>query len=341
MNDETRMDRDLEALRQLSVKDVPDLDATIQDIRRRGLDSSPAPWNWRRRIMALFHWARTRPAVAALVLGALAVLVAMIIPISYDRVTGQDVALTVAGKGIGSPEIAGVAQGLKHALGTNGVRVEAVSSDQGPRFVLHATLPRRSGTEAQRLTTEFARDLAAKGYAASVQVRPHVERVRYPAVAYAFDQIINIDVGGKSAAALEAEIRDKFAQAGIPDALVSVTDRPNGGREVKLTVERQHVNDGSTPPPEPMPQLVLSKDGAPLGGGHGFMVKVQKRKLNDAVTLLLDVTAEGKSAKIEIPNSNTMSDAAITDAVTTQLRQSGIDARVTVTAGKVSIEENK
>jgi len=335
------MDRDLEALRKLSAQDVADLDTTIQTIRRRGLDSSPTPWYSRRGIMALVHAVRTRPALAAAVLGALAVLVAMVVPVSYDRVVGQDVALTVAGKGIGGPEIRGIAEGLKSALGTNGVMVEAVPGDPGARFVLHTTLPRRSGGDVERATTTFARELASRGYSASVQVRPHVERVRYPAVAYALDQIIRIDVGGKSAASLEAEIRDKFAQAGIPDANVSVTDRPDGGREVKMTVERQRVNDGTAPPPEPVPQIVLTKDGAPLTGGEGFMVKIQKRKENEAVTLIAEVTSNGKSAKIEIPNANTMSDAAIADAVTTQLRQAGIDARVAVTAGKVSIESNR
>src|SRR5882672_3804662 len=241
MNDESQLDRDLAALRKLSVRDVPDLEATIQTVRRRGLESGRTPWNLRRNIMALLHSIRTRPAVAAAVFGALAVLVAMVVPVSYERVVGQDVALTVAGKGIGSEEIAGVARSLKGALGANGVMVEAMSSEAGPRFVLHATLPKRSGADVRKATTVFAQELASRGYSASVAVKPHRERVRYPAVAYAFDQIINISVDGKSAAALEQEIRDRLVQAGVPDAQVSVTDRPDGGREVRMTVERQRV----------------------------------------------------------------------------------------------------
>ena len=341
MNDETQLDRDLAALRKLSARDMPDLESTIQTVRRRRLESGRTPWNFRRNFMALLHSVRTRPAVAAAVVGVLAVLVSMVVPVSYDRVVGQDVALTVAGKGIGSQEISAVARGLRGALGSKGVMVEALSGNAGPSFVLHTTLPKRSGPDVQHATMEFARELAAKGYSASVQVTPRRERVRYPAVAYAFDQIINISVDGKSAAALEQEIRDRLARAGVPDAQVSVTDRPDGGREVRMTVERQREGDASTAAPEPMPQLVLTKDGAPLAGGQGIAVKIQKKNINGATSLVVDVTLNGKSAKVEVPNSDSMSDAALTDAISSQLKQQGIDAKVSVVGGKISIEAVK
>jgi hypothetical protein len=280
MNDPSQLDRDFKALRKLSARDVPDLDATIQTIRQRELESGSSLWNFRRNVMALLHSVRTRPAVAAAVLGALAVLIAMVVPVSYDKIVGQDVALTVAGKDMGHAEVAGLAQGLKAALGVKDVMVDALSPKDGPRFVLHATLPKRSGDEVQRASMDFARELAARGYSASVQVTPHRERVRYPAVAYAFDQIINISVDGKSSAVLEQEIRDRLAQAGVPDAQVSVTDAPQGGHEVKLTVERQLEGDATTAPAEPLPQLVLTKNGAPLAGGTGLSIKAQKKKID-------------------------------------------------------------
>jgi len=341
MNEKSELDQDLAALRELSTRDVPDLGGTIQTIRQRGLDSGPRLWDFRRNIMALLHSIRTRPAVAAAAAGVLAVLVAMVAPVSYDRVVGQDVALTVLGKGIGSPEIAGVAQGFKGALGGNEVTVEAVSGAEVPSFVLHATLPKRSGRDVQRSTAEFARELAAKGYSASIHVTPHRERVRYPGVAYAFDQIIRINADGKSAATLEQEIRDRLAQAGVPDAQVSVKDRPGGGREVRLTMERQR--EGDVPPAqlEPMPQLVLTKGGAPLAGVEGMTVKVRKIKDNGTTSLVVEVTSDGKAAKAEVANYDSMSDSAVADAITSQLKRSGIDARVKVAGGKVSIEPVK
>jgi len=340
MTDPTRLDRDLEALRTLSARDVPDLDATIQTIRQRGPQRGPWLWNFRRNLMALLHSIRTRPAVAASVFAALAVLIAMVVPVSYDKIVGQDVALTVAGKALGRAEISGLAQGLKTALGVKDVLVDAFSAQDGPRFVLHTTLPRRSGADVQRASMDFARELAAKGYSASVRVTPHRERVRYPAMAYAFDQIINIRVDGKSSAALEQEIRDRLAQAGVPDAQVSVTDAPRGGHEVKLTVERQQ--DAASPtPPEPMPQVVLTRNGTPLGGGEGLTVKVQKKKMDGVTSLTVNVTSNGKVGKAEVSNSDTLSDAALADAISTQLERQGLAVKVTVVGGKISIEPVK
>ncbi len=341
MNEKSQMDQDLAALRELTIRDVPDLNTTIQTIRRRGLESGPRLWDFRRNVMALLHSVRTRPAVAAAVAGALTVLVAMVAPVSYERVVGEDVALTVTRKGIGNREITGVAEEFKGALGGNGVTVEVVSNIAVPGFVLRTTLPKRSSADVQRSTAEFARGLAAKGYSASVRVTPHRERVRHPGVAYAFDQIISISVDGKSAATLEREIRDRLAHAGVPDAQVSVTDRPEGGREVRLTMERQREGAMPSSQPEPMPQVVLTKDGAPLAGGDAMTVKVQKRKVDGVTSLVVEVTSNGKAAKAEVPNSDSMSDQAVADAITVQLKQSGIDARVTVTGGKVSIEAVK
>jgi len=341
MNEKSQLDQDLAALRALSARDVPDLDTTIQTIRRRGLDVGPERWNFRGKIMALFHFIRTRPTFAVVAAGVLAVLIAMAIPVSYEKVVGQDVALTVVGKGIGDTEIAGIAQGLKGALGAKGVTVEAVSETDVPSVVFHAVLPKHSGGDAQRSTATFAHGLASKGYSASVEVTPVRERVRYPGVAYAFDQIIRISVDGKLAATLEQEIRDRLAQAGVPDAQVSVTDRPEGGRDVRLKVERERVGGVPPAPPEPLPQLVLTKDGAPIAGGEGMMVKIQKRNVNGATSLIVEVNSNGKAAKAEVPNYESMSDPAIADAITTQLRRAGIEARVSVTGGKVSIEEAK
>jgi len=344
MNDESHLDQDLAALRAISARNVPDLDTTIQTVRQRGLESGPRPWNlgWniRRKLMAVIHSVRTRPAVAAVALGALVVVAAMVVPVSYERVVGNDVALTVAGNG--KVQVQAIAQDLKGLLGSGGVRVEAVAGDGAPRFVLRATSPKRSAAEVQRATGELARKLAAAGYSASVRVTPHRERVRYPAAAYAWDQIIRISVDGKAASDLESEIRSRLAEAGVPDAQVSVTDRPGGGRDIQLKVERQNVGDPSTASPETgLPQLILTKDGAPVEG-QGFAVKIQKRKASDGpTTLIVEVTSNGKTAKAEVPNSESMSDADMTSTITTQLRQAGIEARVTVESGKITVEPAK
>src|SRR5258705_12709401 len=99
MNDESHLDQDLAALRAVSARNVPDLDTTIQTVRRRGLESSPGPWNIRRKLMAGIHSVRTRPAVAAVALRALVVVAAIVVPVSYEPVVGDEVALIVLGNG--------------------------------------------------------------------------------------------------------------------------------------------------------------------------------------------------------------------------------------------------
>jgi len=106
-------------------------------------------------------------------------------------------------------------------------------------------------------------------------------------------------------------------------------------------MERQREGDVTPGQHEPMPQLVLTKGGAPLAGGEGMTVKVQKIKDNGTTSLIVEVTSNGKAAKAEVVNYDSMSDSAVADAITSQLKRSGIDARVTVAAGKVSIEPVK
>lgn len=341
MSEKLQSERDLEALQRLTARDIPELEITLQAIRRREAESAPLPWNSRRFFMALVASVRTRPVLATALVVAVVVLAGMIAPVSYDRVVGQDVALAVSGKEMTSQDVAAVAKGLKTALGAGQVMAEAVSDGAQPRVVFHATLPRRSSADVQRSATEFARTLAAAGRSASVQVTPRRERVRYPAVAYALDQMIRISVDGKVASQLEAEIRAALAQAGVHDAQVSVTDRPGGGREVKMTVER--TQKGGAPPaePEPVPQIVLTKNGAPITPGEGLSVKIQKKIIDGATTLALEVVSKGRTARFEVPNSDRLSDTALSQVVSEHLKQAGIDARVTVAGGRISIDPVK
>jgi hypothetical protein len=341
MNDRSDLERDLEALRTLTARDIPELEPTLETIRRREPVPGPPLGTARRKLMALLHSIRTRPALAAGLAVALVALIGMVVPVSYDRITGEDVALTIAGKGVGPEEVASVARDFKAALGSGPVMVEATEDGAAPRFVLRASLPGRPATGVRRSTLEFARALAARGVSASVQVTPRRERVRYPAVAYAFDRIIRISVDGKTAAALEREIKDRLVQAGVPDAQVSVTDAPGGGHEIRMTVEREHEGAPGAAPLEPVPQIELTKNGVPLPGQEGTSVKIQKKKVDGATTLLVDVTLNGRSGHAEVAHAETMGDAALADAIRTQLLQAGLNVRVTVAGGRISIDPVK
>jgi type IV pilus biogenesis protein CpaD/CtpE len=276
--------------------------------------------------------------MAAAAFGAVVVIAVLFVPISYERAVGNDVGLTLSGERV-EPELRAIAQDLKGRLGTGAVSVEAIQEDGPPQFVLRTSSDERSRAKVEGTALAFARELAAKGHSASVQVTPRREQVRYPVAAYAWDRIIQISVDGKSAPQLESEIRQRLSEAGVPDAQVSVTDHPGGGRDVNLKVERRHEGPAGSAPTEPMPELVLTKNGAPIAEGVG--VKVRKKNLNGVVSLVVEVMQEGRTATAEIPNADSMSDADLASAISSRLAQGGINARVQVVNGEVKVEAVK
>ena len=284
--------------------------------------------------MAAVHSMKARPALAALAVAAVLIVVGMVIPVSYDRVTGHDVSITLSA-GFAPDQIAPTAKEMKARLNVGSVEVQAEMEAGAPRFVFHATVPGRSRAEAARAAGGFVKELAQKGYAASLAVAPHREHVTSPAVAYAWDQIIQISVDGKSAPALESEIRQRLAEAGLNDAQVSVKDRPEGGREISVNVQRQNLG-GSPPADQPVPELVLTKNGAPITGGS----TVKIRKMIDetgATQLVVETSDRGKTATATISNSEKMSDAQLQDALTTQFRQAGLNVQVEVVGGQIKV----
>ena len=334
-----RIANDLGALRSVRAQDLPSLHETIRDAQKLRPDPGLEPNGIRRILMQALGFIRTRPLVAAASVAVVLVIASMVIPVSYDKVTGHDVALTISGTSLTPEQLPGIAKDMKTRLGAGAVSVQAEAGNARMSFVLSAMASGRSRSEVAEATSGLVHDLAAKGVSAGVNVAPHREHVRYPVAAYAWDQIIQISVDGKSAAQLENEIRQKLAEAGVPNAEVSVSDGTNG-RNVSLKVEQlRSSDDASTGPAEPMPQLVLTKDGAPLGGENAVKVQLQKRKTQDgAVTLIADVVAHGKSAKIEVPNVQSMSDSDLANTFQTKFREAGLNVNVTATNGQLKIE---
>jgi hypothetical protein len=337
MNDPNAPDdlrADLAALKRVSDRDLPDLKQVMNDIRRREPERVTPLMGWRRRIMAAVQTMKARPALAALAAALVLIGVGMVIPVSYDRVTGHDVSITLSA-GFAPEQIASTAKEMKARLGSESVQVEAMEDGGAPRFVFHTTLPERSRADAARKAGAFVKELAGKGYTASLAVSPHKERVTSPAVAYAWNQIIQISVDGKSASALESEIRQRLAESGMPDAQVSVKDSPQGGREISVNMQRQ--NFGGTPAgQEPPPELVLTKNGAPITGGSTVRIKKMKDQTG-ATSLVVETSDKGKTATATIPNSEKMSDAELQNAIETQLRQAGLNVRVEVVGGQIKV----
>jgi hypothetical protein len=317
---------DLEALRSLSDQGSPELETSLGAARRR------APGVKREGFAMVIQFLRTRPALAT-VLGVIVVAAGLlVIPISYERTVGYDVTLTLAGGNVAEPQVREIARGFKETLGATGATVMASMENGRLTYVLEASASRDVRGPAQA----FARGLENLGYSAKVTATPRRETVSTNVYAYAMSRVIEISTDGKSAAQLESEIRQRLLAAGVMQADVSVTDVGEHGREVRINAQRTSESGASH---EEMPELVLTRDGKPLGGD---MVQVRKKKdASGAVTLLVAVTLEGKATSVEIPNAESLGDAALGAEIQSRLLAAGIDAVVTVHGDEITVEKRQ
>ena len=317
---------DLDALRSLSDQGAPELETSLGTARRR------APGLKREGLAMVIQFLRTRPALAT-ALGVIVVAVGLlVIPISYERTVGCDVALTLAGANVTDAQVREITRGFKETLGAGAATVMASMENGRLTYVLHASAPRdvRGAAEA------FARGLEQLGYTAKVTATPRRETVSTSVYAYAMSRVIEISTDGKSSAQLESEIRQRLLAAGVTQADVTVTDVGEHGREVRINAQ-QTAESGAAH--EEMPELVLTKDGKPLSGDR---VQVRKQKdASGAVTLLLAVTLEGKATNVEIPNAESMSDAALGAEIQSRLLAAGVDAVVTVHGDEIAVQKRQ
>src|SRR5207249_3106280 len=127
----------------------------------------------------------------------------------------------------------------------------------------------------------------------------------------------------------------RLAEAGVPNAQVSVTRKDGAdGHELKVQIEAQH--DGKTHDHGEIPQLVLRQNGAPITG-NGFTVRIENRRAAAGIALSVLVTQDGRSATATVPHSDTMSDAALADAVRSQLTAAGLHVQVSATHGRIDV----
>ena len=108
--------------------------------------------------MAAVQTMKARPALAALAAAVVLIAVGMVVPVSYDRVTGHDVSITLAGANFTPDQIAPTAKEMKAKLGAEGVQVDAMDDSGVARFVFHTTLPERSRAEAARKAGAFVKE---------------------------------------------------------------------------------------------------------------------------------------------------------------------------------------
>jgi hypothetical protein len=292
--------------------------------------------NWKEYWMETVHSTRSRPWLATAAAVVLIAIAGLLVPISYERTTGHDVSLAVTN--VAPDQMKGIATELKSAIGVEHVMVNAEATESGTTLTFEASVPASNGVDAGAVASAFANGLKARGFGAVANTTPVREKVSGNVYAYARDRVIRVETSGKTAAQIEAEIRDKIAAAGLTGTTVSVKDEGNK-RTVK--VEAQHFSDK---PGEAEPEnltLELTKDGQPVRESmtDGVSVQVKRLKSPSGETMHLDVSTNGQTAGVDIPNANTMSDAALADAIKSELAKKGMNVKVTVTAGQIQIEK--
>lgn len=327
-----RIGRDLEALASRSRRDVMPLTDTVQ-----GLAGRRPKRPWEERLMASFKLlgARPRLAVAGAVVALAAVL--LMVPVSYQRVVGHDVALTLAGAGIDQSAVRGIATEFKTALDSGPVRVEARQDGAAATFILSSRVPMRSGRSAEAIAQAFAHTLTGKGYTAEAAVTAVREKVSSNVYAMVADNVVRISVDGKNAAEVEAEIAAQLAAAGVPDAQVSVTMDDDGSKiEIQVQAEHEGAVDAMVGSP---PEIVLTAGGEDLGGEiSDVKVKVRKVMSDAGNSLIIDVDRSGNTATVTVNQPETLSDGELIAEVQRQLVALGItDLSVSASEGRIQV----
>jgi hypothetical protein len=320
-------ERDLKALRDATTRSLPGLEHSLSLARSR----RPAAEPWKERWMSLTQPLKRNPWLATAAVGAAIVVALLVIPVSYEKTSGHEITLTLAGV-TDMKQVSSIAQEFKTALGAGSVRVQASMENGQPTFKLEASTTGNAGEVRARA---FGQTLLERGYTAEWAAMPTTERVWGSVYAYARDRVIQVSVDGKSAQQLQDEIRQRFAEAGITNAQVSVTDAGEGKHEVRIKAERE------VEPGEPEPdhiQLQLTKDGRPVAE-EGNSVEV--RHLKDAsgsMRMVVNLKAGGRSATAEVADFKSKSDAAVAAEINAQLVRVGInDLLVEVSGDEITL----
>jgi hypothetical protein len=329
--------RDLQALKNASGRNLPATESVIRSLR------NPARQHAKEgAFMSLIHATKRRPWLATGMAVAIVVIALLTIPIPYDRTVGHDVSLKLTdAAALKEATVLQIARELKSQLGAEKVSIDATNDDGRVSYSLAAYVPRENRIDASAVARGFASSLESRGYRADAAVTPRIERVSGSVYAMAQDQVIRVASAGKTAAQIEDEIREKLADAGIPDARVSVIDHPDNTREI--TVDANRTVEGGTGQTgedlEPgFPEIIVSPDGQGEPGTEGRVgVKIRKTATDDGTRLTLEVQSGDETQTVEIENPDQMTDSDLAAEVQSRLDDLGIQATVEVHDGQLEV----
>jgi hypothetical protein len=296
---------DADALVRASNRDLPGIDHTARLLRERVEARNLEGW-----LMKQFRFIQSRPWLASGLVAAASALVVSLVPVSYDRVSGYETRLELASPHGSAGPVALVAQQFGKAVHAGSLSVQTVPD--GPSGGMKTTLMARSSDVsrvfAEQSAQAFVRGLTERGYHAAASVKPIVEHHLGSMVAMAADRVqeIRINAKGKSADQIASEIRSQLAAAGLPGAMVNVT-QADGQTKIEIRAENHDSKNGV----EPKFTIDTGKEG----------------------------TARQRIVKID--KHGGMTDAQLQAEVEKQLRAQGSTAKVRVTNGKIEIDNDK
>lgn len=318
---------DRAAFARQTEKDLPHLVDVARAVRQR--PSTP----WETLVMKQF---RLHPFAMPALLTLAVCAALLLLPFSFDRTVGHEVSLTLTGVAPDPARFQALATEMKSQLGAESVEIRAENENGAIVCTFAAYVPGKSAAAVSGILGAFEKTLEEKGLQVATTSTPRVERVSSTMAAYAADQVIHIQSEGKTAAQLESEIRNSLAAAGFDHVDVSVTDRPEGGREVRIEANRESDD----------PNAMIEGDGPEIviDGAHGTaeQARIAIRNVRETpggpMTLKADVSAHGNTAVVTVEGSDTMSDAALEAEIERQLSAAGVDMDVTVTNGKIEVK---
>jgi hypothetical protein len=309
------VERDLAQWRDVTARDVPELRTAMA--RARLTRDAASPW---RTLM-------NRPFFVPALVTAVVAIALLVVPVSYERTTGDRVTLTLAS----AKDPAAIAQEMKTALHASTVSVR--STDGALSFV--ADVPRASRVNAQAVSLALASALKSRGYDATVATAPIREKVTGNVYAFARDVVVKVDIADKSAAQIEDEIRSQLSAAGIPDAQVSVSTGEGDRKQVTMELPRTLAPVGTAPAKV---QVDLTKNGEALARkGHTLNMQVTQAP-DGGRTIHLTVGSDGQSQTFDIEHTETMTDAQLSEAIAEKLQAAGMNVALKVENGRITVE---
>ena len=326
---EDRIQRDLGALGARSRRNPPSLSRTMN-----ALSGRVPKGTWEERLMAWTGFLKMHPRFATLSVTAGVAAALLVVPISYNKVVGHEVAVSLNGSGMSRDLVDGLAAEFKAALHADAVNVVVDESDGGTVYTLSAASPEK---HAPAVSRAFSQALTSRGIPAESHSDPIRRKVSGNVYAMAYDNTfgsaIQVEIDGKSAEEIEAEILAQLQAAGF-DATVSVTREGDDGMKIEVQAE----SDGPQAATGDEAHIVLTKDGQPLTGTLETAHVRMTKSVDDAgETLTVEVVEGGRTLAAVVKDPGSLSDAELADTVHRQLAEQGLEISVSAQNGRVSL----